>query len=347
MSEDTAALPLRFGTEMTLPPPTPWLVPPYFPAHRLMLLDGLSGIGKGLFCAWLAVSRLMKGEFVLWLTAEDDPEEDIYRRLLAAGWDSTTGQIGFFDGSLALPRQWEALAATIKLHRPGLVVMDPGRSFLRNPDTGEFQSKDEASVRPGLQRLSRIAIVAQTLIVFVHHWNRNSTATASNRFSGAAAFLEVVRHRVSLAWFGTTEHGEGAFSVTKTNITSKGHTRLYRTVVVPELDTARFVWGDAVEDAGEDFDTWCSQRAEPSFRMEEEDPVDVLATSMAGHPSGADMPAQDVLRRLTRLSTRKLEAGVRGLTDRGWIMKRPGKSSVWVGPGVSTNGHSNGHGHPT
>lgn len=244
-------------SDMTLPPPANWLWQPYLPEGRLVLLDGAEGIGKGLFCAF-ATANVTSGGWgdeprpVLWFSAEDDPVEDVQRRLLAAGYvQGENEEVTFIEGMPRFPRDMTDLIGEMKGTQYGLVILDPGRSFL-GPEgdyTGPWSYNDEAAVRPGLEQLNRVAKAAGVTIIFVHHWNKDTQASIENRSAGSKAFRQVVRHGISMAWVGDTETGQGAIAVTKSNIGPTGHLRGYTIKPSPpELATATFDMGEPLAD---------------------------------------------------------------------------------------------------
>lgn len=233
---------------MTLPPPPAWVLEPYFPVGRLVMLDGLEGIGKGLFSAWLAVFVASQGVPVLWASTEDDPEEDVQRRLLAAGWQAGThADVLFFNVDPTFPGDVTMVEEQITEHGAGLLVLDPGRDYLRAPDKMVMSFNDESVLRPGLRELNRMAKRTNCLTLFIHHWNKNTTAEVRFRSAGSGAFAQVVRHRVTMAWHGPTDTGRGAFEVSKSNIGPRGGVHTYRIEPVADLATARFVPGERTD----------------------------------------------------------------------------------------------------
>lgn len=226
--------------DMTLPPPAEWWWHPYVPRGRLVLLDGSEGIGKGLLTVYVAL-RVAAERRVLWAASEDDPEEDLQRRLKAAGYDpGVHSPIGFYRRLPSFPADVDAVAQDLKDQRCGLLVLDPGRSLLRAPHGLSGSYNDEASIRPGLEALNRLARQADCTVLFVHHWNKRTDVSIGLRAGGSSAFAQVVRHRVSLAWVGSTESGRGALEVSKSNIAPSGHVMAYSVEATPALSTAVF-----------------------------------------------------------------------------------------------------------
>lgn len=251
---------------MQLMPPPEWLWYPYLPKGRLVMLDGQEGIGKGMFCVW-AACRVAGGQAfpgvsdppgmrpVLWFSAEDDPQEDILRRLLAGGYDQTAHAHILFRNQRMhdkFPRDIDKLERDIAKAKPALVILDPGRSYLGPEEGVEMSFNNEAALRPGLERLMHLAHKYGTTILFVHHWNKREDGGTRGKMGGSVAFLQVVRHRIALA----STCGQSAFSVEKSNIAPKtGTVHTYSVEPVPDMETARFDVGVSL-DQYRDLDEW-------------------------------------------------------------------------------------------
>jgi KaiC/GvpD/RAD55 family RecA-like ATPase len=280
--------------DMVLPPPAEWHWKPYLPKGRLVLMDGSEGIGKGLMCAHLATKLVTEGVSGLWGSTEDDPEEDIQRRLLAAGLArDADGDILFFTVDPRLPQDVFALESLIEQAGAGFLILDPGRSFLAPPDNVKgFSFNDEASIRPGLESLNRLAKRSGCTIIFVHHWNKNTQTSVQYRSGGTGAFAQVVRHRITLAWVGPTDGGEGAFEVSKSNIGPKGNVHTYYVEPSIEFDTARLVLGSP--DTHDSLGAWMkAKEAEAEgIQIDRTDEVREMVLSL---PGGAVVPARDAL----------------------------------------------------
>lgn len=315
---------LELMSQMTLPPPAEWYWKPYLPKGRLVLLDGSEGIGKGLLCVSIATRLTAEDVPVLWASTEDDPEEDIQRRLLAAGYErGRHAEIGFFKVDPRFPQDTDALGRIIQEFGAGLVVLDPGRSFLAPPDgVKTFSFNDEVSIRPGLQALNRLAKRSNCTIIFVHHWNKNTQTTVQYRSGGSGAFAQVVRHRITVAWM----NGQGAFEVSKSNIGPRGHVHSY--TVEPDLhyDTARFELGEPLPEY-DDLGAWMKMMEKEAegidLDLAEQITSDILALS-----GGAPVPAVTELQDrygIKRAQAQELIAG--WLTD--GIVRRGAKKKLF------------------
>lgn len=215
-----------------LPPPPPWHWKPYLPDGRFVMLEGAEGIGKGMLAVWLAKLSVMGHAFpgeppmepapVVWYSAEDDPEEDIHRRLRAVGWvpEDAGADIVFYNPRhkmLQFPKDIDHLRTVIEKVQPRFVIVDPGRSYLAPLDAkGEINYNSDSSMRPGLQALQMLAHDTHTTIIFVHHWNKSKNdGDTRQQSSGSNAFRQVPRHVIAMAQ--VNDHR--AISVEKANNT--------------------------------------------------------------------------------------------------------------------------------
>lgn len=270
--------PIIWAGDLEVPAPPRWLQHPFLPAGRLVLVDGNEGIGKGMFATWiatsLAASRLNSPPApTLWGSTEDDPAEDILRRLLAAGYEPAKhAGIGFLNGDAMAwryPADIGKLAEQVRVTGAKVLILDPGRSFLGPPtgmNAGEFSYNNEAHIRPGLEALNLLARKLDVTVVFIHHWNKNLTASIRVRSGGSAAFAQTVRHRVTLNYMA----GSHAIAVEKSNMLAREHTvHRYELEPVEALDTARFVLGELEHVV--DLDEWERvQRGDGSLTAGEE-----------------------------------------------------------------------------
>lgn len=263
-------------SDMKMPPPPKWHWPRYIPQGRLVMVDGAEGIGKGLFGTHLAIRLTGAGTPVLWASTEDDPEEDIQRRIKAAGWDAKTyADVTFMTVDPRFPTNTAEIEEWIAEAGFGMLILDPGRSFLEPPEGSKGMSyNDEAFIRPGLEALNRMAKRTGCTVIFVHHWNKNSQASVKLRQGGSGAFGQIVRHRITLAWHGPTDGGQGAFEVSKSNIAPTGGVHSYMVDASVEYDTAVFQLGVPMPEYV-DLGAWMKDvEADGSIEIERADDVE-------------------------------------------------------------------------
>ena len=171
------------------------------------MIGGEGGLSKSQFLAFLAATISTAGMWpadegtaplgnVIMFSAEDDPDDTIVPRLMAAGADRSRVRIveaardasgeRLFDLQQdldALERELEAFG-DVKL-----VTFDPISSYLGSRIDGNSNN----DVRRVLEPLSRIAARHQVAIVSLTHSPKGNGSKALNQFIGSAAFVNVVR----------------------------------------------------------------------------------------------------------------------------------------------------------
>lgn len=332
--------PILLASKMKKQPPRPWLWHPYWVEGRLILLDGYEGIGKGMLSAYSAV-RCASGDWgepspVLWLSIEDDPEEDIFNRLLAVGYDSSRhADIHFINPDVAVgfPTDIPAIERYIIDNGIRLVIVDPGRSYLRAEGNEPMNYNNDAQVGTGMRAINRMAARTGTSIVFIHHWNKNTEGSTRHRAGGSAAFTQAVRHRVTVAKVGTDDHAEWAMAVTKTNYGTEGHLRSYRLEAVAEHDTAAFVLGDPIK-SHLSIGEWEKSRqkeldAAASMPLDDYSTVELYLDSHV--PAGQLLPSRDDVAAGCGISKHRAEVVLAQLSDEGRIVKAEGNRRRWQG----------------
>jgi hypothetical protein len=341
---ESSGLPVQWAKTMKMPPPPEWYWQPYFPEGKLVFMDGREGIGKGMLCTWLSVAVSTgqnpdgtKGTAanVLWLPTEDDPEEDILRRLFAAGYEpGKHADIGFINERLKVPEHEDILIEAIRESGAKLVILDPGRSYLGAPKgetLRDFSFNNEAHIRPGMESLIRVAKQTGACVLFVHHWNKDQKGDIFYRQSGSGGFNQVIRHRVTIARVEQDGDIDGAFAVTKSNIIDPGHVHGFTLEAVEEFSTARFVLRTPMPEWNS-LDEW--YKAAQEHREDEITfiPVDRLYNMLSfDMTQGSLLPPRRELMEATGLSQRRIDDALKILADEGTILSEKGKPSVWLG----------------
>jgi hypothetical protein len=191
------------------PGPVEFLVEGYIPLGKVTLLGGCGGMSKSTVtldltaavtcgrCAFGLNYSPPAAADVLLCYAEDDAQDTVVPRLLAAGADRTrvhevvckrnkTGKREPFSlGDCA------ALAAKLKeMPTVRLVVIDPIGVFCGR--TG-IDTHKEAPVQALLAELRELAMACRVAVVLVGHINKNEEQRAYHRISGSAAFVNAAR----------------------------------------------------------------------------------------------------------------------------------------------------------
>jgi len=185
-----------------------WLWPQRIPLGKLTLFAGLPGEGKSLATIDVA-ARVTRGRNysdamnplspseVLFVAEEDDPEDALIPRLMAADADlskvkllrSVRGSGQVAGHSLGLDADVEAIKQYLREHpNVRLIVIDPVSNHL-----GSASMQDEQEVRRILGPLQEIARMYDLAIICVMHLNKKEGLVAIHRVGGAGAFIGVAR----------------------------------------------------------------------------------------------------------------------------------------------------------
>jgi hypothetical protein len=333
-------LPVISWQDIDPAPAVEWLWEPYLPQGRLMMMAGSGGVGKSMAAATMALYVVqgrgpdgpIEAGNVLWFAAEDD-HSDVVARMEAAGANRADDRKVFFVDDTGMlfhadnQGHLQALKDTIEDLDISLVIFDPVRSFL-----GEKISwNKESDVRPPLERINKAAIATGATIVGIHHWNKGGDDHgAVNRATGSHAFTDVVRHQVSMVWIGSTEMGQGAFAVTKSNIGPTGHVREYG---IQQGDFP--VWIAGPEHSANTLDEWIKVEKAREFTVgddEGEEPNLIAAYAERHLAPGSAIPPREKLMEVLRLSQRETDDYLAELDDDPRVT-RPGarRPRIWNG----------------
>jgi hypothetical protein len=184
-----------------------WLWPGRLPARRLTLVGGKPGEGKSALTMDL-VSRLSRGARLpdghqpagaincALLSAEDDANDTIVPRLIAAGADLdrvyVIGPVETAEGVLqpwTLPTHVPELERYIEEHKLGLVIIDPLSAFI----SAKVDSHRESAVRGMLLPLALTAKKTGCAVLGVRHLRKGSTSDPRDAGTGSGAFTAAAR----------------------------------------------------------------------------------------------------------------------------------------------------------
>lgn len=188
----------RYYSEVE-PQKVEWLWYPYLPYGKITLLQGDPGEGKSTFALQLA-SILTRGaelpdgqelkgpESVIYQCGEDDKEDTIKPRLLAAGADC--GKVAFIeDAESSLTLDDVRIAEVLERTKARLLIIDPIQSYIRQD--GDMQSATR--MRAILTRLSKMAAKYRCAILLVGHLNKSSGGKTLYRGLGSIDIAAIAR----------------------------------------------------------------------------------------------------------------------------------------------------------
>ena len=183
-----------------------WLWPERVPLGKITVFAGLPGQGKSLVTVDIAARLTTASKYfdsenplpaseVLFVAGEDDPEDALVPRLMAAGADCSRIHrtiavcVNERYDSLRLDMDAPRIEKLLKAHpHIRLVVIDPISNHL-----GSASMVDEQEVRTVLVPLAEIAKACDLAIICVLHINKKEGLAPIHRVSGAGAFIGVAR----------------------------------------------------------------------------------------------------------------------------------------------------------
>jgi putative DNA primase/helicase len=244
------------------PEPIDWLWPNFLAVGKVSILAGEGGKGKStLLCdlaartttgtAWPDDAPASAPGTVIILTSEDDVEDTLTPRLMAAGADRSrvlNVRSAFRRGSrhtFSLQEDLAALESEIGRHRDvRLVIFDPLASYLGKG----VDSYSNADVRRVLEPLGDLAVRTRTAVVCNNHFSKGGSS-ANNRMIGSVGFVNYAR-----AGFIVTpdadDPGRLLFMPSKMNIAPIRYGLAYRiesAMVENDILTSRIVWQGKVD----------------------------------------------------------------------------------------------------
>jgi hypothetical protein len=187
-----------------------WLWPNRFALGKLAILGGLPDQGKGQILADMA-ARVTRGDEwpceegrapqgnVILLTAEDDPNDTVVPRLIAAGADLDRIEIvqmvgnGDKDRMFSLMTDLALLGEKItEVGNVKLIQIDPMSAYL---GVGKIDSYRTTDVRAVLAPVVNLAAEQKVAIVGIMHFNKKTDVTnAMLRISDSLAYVATARH---------------------------------------------------------------------------------------------------------------------------------------------------------
>jgi AAA domain len=187
-----------------------WFWPARFALGKLGLIGGLPDKGKGLISADI-IARCTTGADwpcnegqapqgdVIWFTAEDDIEDTVIPRLVAAGADLKRVHIVGMTKNANETRMFN-LATDLplleqKLEQIGdvvLVIIDPVSAYL---GVGKINNSSTTDVRGVLAPLTKLAEEKRLAIIGIMHFNKKAdVSNAMLRIADSLAYVAAARH---------------------------------------------------------------------------------------------------------------------------------------------------------
>lgn len=242
-----------------------WLWPGRIPDGKLTVIEGDPGSGKTLIVGADLAARISTGApmpdgvpgqqgTVIVASAEDDPEDTIVPRLIAAGADLR--RVKLLDGvridgedkPAVFPRDVYALERMIVECGAVMVVIDPLMAFL--PSRRDTDSHSDQDARTVLRPLRDVASRTGCAIVVIRHLNKGQGSRAIYRGGGSIGIIAQARAGFVVADETDDDGaptGRQVLACVKMNLAPKPATLAYRIVTDAHGWAPRIEWGGAVE----------------------------------------------------------------------------------------------------
>jgi hypothetical protein len=226
-----------------------WLWQGWIPLGKLTVLDGDPDLGKSTVLLDLAARVSVDGTMpdgtqgitgdVAIMSAEDDPEDTIAARLMAAGanlerihfWDENTlGQV------LQIPESLNLIKDQILSEGIRLLIIDPLSAYL------SVCLKSDAEVRSALKPLSRIARELGVAVVYLRHLNKSAGTKAIYRGGGSIAIIAAARSAMLVAEDPQDVKGHRILAHVKSNLSQRQPSLRYKLSWIEQYDACRVEW---------------------------------------------------------------------------------------------------------
>ncbi|MBX3564838.1 MAG: AAA family ATPase [Sphingomonas sp.] len=269
---------------------------PYLVQGAVNLLEGDPNVGKTyLLCeiaAALSSGRSLPGQDrgeprnVLFMSAEDDPETTLVRRLMRMNADLR--RISFMRKFLRLEEEvFEHIERHIAEHEVSVVIMDPLLAYMQS---GIDMNKANET-RPFMARLAELAKARNVTIIALRHLNKADKDKAIFRGLGSVDITAAARSAVMIGLHPEDDQTRVLVHI-KHNLSERGATLLY------ELDggdrskgkVPKLVWRGESDLTAEDL---------------------AHKSNKVGRPNDASQEAQEFLRRALRTGERRIKDVVR------------------------------------
>ena len=206
---DTSGITMRCARDVKLRQLSP-LWPGVLFRRKVALVAGEPGLGKSLFSCDIAarISRAKNwpgGESpvigpaaVIMLSGEDDAEDTIIPRLIAAGGDLSkihiiSDVVESREGelcALSIDAHMKSIHSEMLKHKAVLLVIDPISAFLAERD-----SHRDSSVRALLNKIRQFAVEGDYAVLLISHFNKpgEKVSSAVHRVMGSLGFVAAAR----------------------------------------------------------------------------------------------------------------------------------------------------------
>jgi putative DNA primase/helicase len=326
--------------------PIRWLWDGWLARGKLHMLAGAPGTGKSTIASALAATtttggqrpdgtKCTPGDVIVW-SDEDDPEDTLLPRFLAAGGDPkrlhiVTGTadnngVRQFDPATDIPA---LLAETQKVPACALLIVDPVVTIVPG------DSHKNVEVRRALRPLVGLASAVSTAVLGISHFTKGTAGgDPVERVTGSVAFGALPRVVMAAAKFCEGDTERRIFCRAKSNIGPDTGGWEYRLALtdVPGVENVSVVvarWGETLSGSARDLLANADASSDPEERGKMDEAVDWLRELLENGPMDSKWIASDAkqagiawptaLRAKTRLGVKAIKADF----SKGWRWSLP------------------------
>jgi DNA polymerase len=289
-----------------------WIWPGRFAVGKLGIIAGLPDEGKGqILCdvaaritrgfAWpCGEGHAPQGNVIL-LTAEDDIEDTVAPRLVAAGADLNCIEIIRMVGEQDKERMFSLITdldllrqKAVEIGDVRMIQIDPISAYLGIKQMDSFRATD---VRAVLGPVTELARELKVLILGIMHFNKKTDVTnVLLRISDSLAFGATSRHVYAVV--NDPEHGRKLFVKGKNNLASADQKALaysFRTRLVgTDAKTGELIWAPHIVWHQEHVDVTATEAMQAAAENKSPAARDTAKSFLEGMLSNGPIAAADI-----------------------------------------------------
>lgn len=223
-----------------------WLWKPWLPRAKLVILDGDPSVGKSTVVVDLAAriskgwlmpdgSQVEQGGTVILAAAEDDAEDTVKPRLMAA--DANLERIGYVKDDFTLPTDLQRLEDVVAQTGAVLVIIDVLYEYL---DAATDSYRDQ-SVRAALRQVRAMAERTGAAVLMLRHFTKALTGKAIHRGGGSIGLTGAAR-AVWMVGYHPEDESLHVLAPIKLNIAAMPQPLGFRLVSHDTLECAYVHW---------------------------------------------------------------------------------------------------------
>lgn len=230
-----------------------WMWQGFLPHKKLVIVDGMPGVGKSTLTADIAAKVSTGATFpcgtenrargVLFLAVEDGVADTIRPRVEAAGGDvervyAMSGvEIQGQESAPDLSKHIEIIRNLVIEHDIGLIIIDPIMALL-GANVDSYRDQDVRSITTPLARLAEELDV---IVLVVRHPNKSISSNALMRGGGSMAFIGAAR----VGWVvgkDPSDESRRILAIAKSNLAMMADSLQFQLVTDEQFGCARIEW---------------------------------------------------------------------------------------------------------